>query len=554
LFLSLSGTVALANVAPPPAAATDPDCFRGELSGFVSELAPLQQFTPAQIVDAHDVVASLDPGSLQALEATLAGLPNWRAMPRILVAVNAADESHRNELLARVIEHSSDPSALVVTPERELEYFRHDFLFFVEQMGRYSDLMGPEFALRVEKVRQAIETMPAGAVPALRDTYYQHASDWQLLASGVSPRAIGGTSFRPVEALGCDWDCGIDVGCWIDAVGCLIDEVGNLATSLANKIAELANTIASVFSQVGNVFAQIAQLPATIANYFTGLFDQIKNLLTSAFNSLLALIPNSVEEVLAFLEDTLGYAITNFNWNDIASQAPKLPDLCPDDAAAIASEICDRGGDAITELVFNVVPEDGLSLAVKLGVAAIHFPLAYLCQCAEGQEAIAYSHAQDAHRTLTGQRLDLQLSTRATQSSVNVLNTNLADLDSDVGKVEAKLDVLEAKLDTLASLQNGGQVFVEDFRTLATRLAIEENLLKNKPDVVSQYQLPRAFGGILETVGLIVADTIRVNLLASQPIGGAERELQRGDLLIVAGDFVKAFEAYRSAYGEAVKP
>jgi hypothetical protein len=399
-------------------------------------------------------------------------------------------------------------------------------------------------------VRAAVEALPPEAIPALRDQYYRQAADWQLLAAGVSPRAIGGNALRPIEALWCG--CGdLDLIC---QVSCLISEVGRLATDLANKVQELANTIASVFTQVGNVFAQVVQLPSMIANYFTGLFDQIKNLLTSAFNSLLALIPNSIEEVLAFLEDTLGYAITNFNWNDIASQAPMLPDLCPDDAAAIASEICDRGGDAITELVFNVVPEDGLSLAVKLGVAAIHFPLAYLCQCAEGQEAIEYAHAQADHRELTGERLDLQLSTRATQASVNVLNTNLADVDNDVAKVEAKLDVLEAKMDTLASLQNDAQVFIEDFRTLSTRLAIEENLLHVKPDVVSQYQLPRAFGGMLETVGLIVADTIRLNLLASQPIGGAERELQRADLLVVAGDFVKAFEAYRSAYGEAVKP
>jgi peptidoglycan hydrolase CwlO-like protein len=550
----LPGALAFANVVPAPQVATDPDCFRTELSGFVSDLAPLPQFTPAQIGETQDVVASLDPGNLQSLETSLAGIPGWRAMPRILVAVNAAEDSHRNELLARVIEHASDPSALVVTPEKEAEYFRRDFLFLVEQMGRYSDLMGPEFTARVENVRRAIEAMPADAIPALRDEYNRHAGDWQLLAAGVSQRTVGGNALRPIEALGCNWDCGIDVGCWISAVNCLIDEVRNLAAQIANKIQELADTIASVFTQVGNVFAQIAQLPATIANYFTGLFDQIKTLLTKAFNSLLALIPNSVEEVLAFLEDTLGYAITNFNWNDVASQAPMLPDLCPDDAAAIASEICDRGGDAITELVFNVVPEDGLSLAVKLGVAAIHFPLAYLCQCAEGQEAIEYAHAQADHRELTGDRLDLQLSTRAMQSSVDVLNSNLGDLDGDVGNVEAKLDVLEAKVDTLASLQNDAQLFIEDFRTLSTRLAIEANLLETKPDVVSQYQLPRAFGGMLETVGLIVADTIRINLLASQPIGGAERELQRGDLLIVAGDFVKAYEAYRSAYGEAVKP
>ena len=54
-------------------------------------------------------------------------------------------------------------------------------------------------------------------------------------------------------------------------------------------------------------------------------------------------------------------------------------------------------------------------------------------------------------------------------------------------------------------------------------------------------------------MGLIVADTIRMHLAAAQNIFGAERELQRGDALRLAGDFVKAYEAYRSAYTEAIK-
>lgn len=557
LLLLLLGIApfASANVAPLPAVTADPDCFRQELTGFVDGLAPLPQFSPYDIASARDTVASLDPATLSTLETTLAGIPNWRVMPKILVAVNAADEEHRNELLSRVIEHSSDPTGTLIAPEKELEYFRSDFLFLLDQMARYSDLMGPDFARRVKEVREKVASMPVEALPHLRDEYYRHGSQWQTLAAGgIAPRAIGATALRPIQPLGCDTSCGIDVVCWGKAVACLIGEVDDLFAQLAAKVAELANTIASVFTKVGEVFAEVAKLPGQIASYFTGLFDRIKNLLTDAFNSLLALIPDSIPEVIAFLEDKLGYAITNFNWNSIASQVPKLPDLCPDDAAEIASEICDRGGDAITELVFNVVPEDGLSLAVKLGVAAIHFPLAYLCQCKDGQDAIAFSEAQAAHRALTGERLDLQISTRATQSSVNTLNANLADLDDDVAKVEAKLDVLEAKLDTLASMQDGAQLFLDDFQTLSTRLNIEENLLKSKPDVVSQYQLPKAFGGLLDTVAFIVADTIRLNLLASQPVGGAERELQRGDLLVVAGDFVKAFEAYRSAYSEAVKP
>lgn len=552
LLILMVAPLASANVAPPYLSA-DPECFRQDFTEFLASLGRHPQFLPSDVAVAAQTVASLDAVSLSELEATLNSVPAWRAMPRVLVAVNAAEQAHRNELLSRVIQNAGNTSP--PSEEQELQYFRRDFLFLLEQMGRFSDLMGPEFAARVDNVHRAIESMPDAALPALRDEYYSRADEWQLLAAGApTARSIGANAMRPIQPLGCNWDCGIDVGCYISAIGCLIDEVARLAQELATAVQNLVNTIASVLGEVGEVFAAVINIPIEVGKVFIGLFGSIGSGLMEAFHALIDLIPDTIAEVVAFLEEQLGYAITNFDWNQIATQVPLIPDLCPDDAAAIAGEICDRGGDAITELVFNVVPEDGLSLAVKLGVAALHFPLAYLCQCKESQDALDFAQMQETERIWTGEHLDLELSTRATQASVNLLNTNLGDLDGDVASVEAKLDVLEAKVDTLAGLQNDAQLFVDGFRKLSTRLAIEENLLRVRPDVVSQYQLPRAFGGLLETVGLIVADTIRINLLADQPIGGAERELQRGDGLRLAGDFIKAFEAYRSAYSEAVKP
>ena len=93
--------------------------------------------------------------------------------------------------------------------------------------------------------------------------------------------------------------------------------------------------------------------------------------------------------------------------------------------------------------IVNFVSESVL-IGFKTGVALVHYPLAYLCQCRDIQEALDFAEAEKVHRDLTGQRLNLQLSTRASQASVDVLRASVAALDSDVAKVEAKLDTLGA--------------------------------------------------------------------------------------------------------------
>ncbi|HEY0590242.1 MAG TPA: hypothetical protein VGF40_00630, partial [Thermoanaerobaculia bacterium] len=139
------------------------------------------------------------------------------------------------------------------------------------------------------------------------------------------------------------------------------------------------------------------------------------------------------------------------------------------------------------------------------------------------------------------------------QGTANNIDGIVASNRSTTATTQETANRVDGKLHALLAGNEDQYEFLSGFRDLMTRLEIEQNLLGNAPDAIALFQLPSAFGGLLETVSLVVADTIQMNVNANQTIFGALRELQRADALRSAGDFVKAFEAYRSAYTEAVK-
>jgi len=573
-----------------PAVADTPSANAGlrcELTQFVSELSavPATNIAPAE---ANQKVEALSSGDLERIDTILSTLPNWQRLPSVMVALGSADDAHSRAVLERVLQTGGEPLPGPDGKAQDLENFRTDFLFLIDQLGRFAPVLGGDFGDRVAKVRAKIVAMPAAALPALRDAYEKAAPRWQasLVTTGAAQGLMVSAEVQHLKPVSlCDTDCGIDVGCWVDAVGCLIDSVGDLANQVAGYVANIANLVNTFFNTtLPNLFNQIAALPGQVASFFTQVFNNISSFVTTQFNNLVNLLPHSVNQVLSYL----GIDWNNVNWSTIASSIPTIAPPCPQQAVDIAADICDRGGDAITGLLYGLAPDDGLSFVFKAGLALIHYPLMYLCQCKDIQDAIQTADDEAAHRAWTQTHLDLQLSTRATQASVDLLNVSLTQLNGDVAHAEAKLDVLgattdriesnvnqiesttgrietnvnhieattnrtETKIDALTQGNTNQQGFVADFSKLMQRVNIENNLLANNPDTISQFELPTTFGGMLDTVGLITADTIHMNLLAGQNIYGAEREISRGDALRLAGDFVKAYEAYRSAYGEAVK-
>ena len=137
--------------------------------------------------------------------------------------------------------------------------------------------------------------------------------------------------------------------------------------------------------------------------------------------------------------------------------------------------------------------------------------LRYLCFVPITSPKQAFDTAQADHRDLTEEKLDQKLSILATQVNVNTLNATLMSLDSDVAAVEGKLDNLGQSAGDITATLLHDKAFIESFKTLMTRINIEENLLENKPNAVSLFQLPEVFGGMLGVVRSIAWDTFHMN-------------------------------------------
>lgn len=542
---------------------TDQSERRTELDQFMSELARVDLFG-LQEVEAQAAVATLSDEEVTALHQGLARFGQWQDLPVIAARLDENRRAFERERLARELSESG----LAPDEARRLENFRSDFLFFIDQLSLFAPMLPDEHQEELTRLRSGLERMPLKAVAALEQEFLSRHLELQLALAGQGfekhHHGAGSGVLSPQHTPSCDDDCGIDVGCWVDAVGCFISAVGHVAGHAAALAADIATFVGTFFTTtIPNLVSDIAKIATDVPKFFVGVFDSIANFVTNQFNAIVNLLPTSVNDVLAYL----GIDWNNVNWNTIAGSIPTITPPCPQAAVDVAANICDRGGDALTGLLFDLAPGDGVSWAFKLGVAVVHYPLSYLCQCNDIAEAIKFADAQDTHRALTAKQLDLKLSTRATQVSVDALSSSLADLDGDVVMVEAKIDAIESTVDTTEAttdrmhvkvddLTQGNldqQDFLSDFDTLMKRIHIENNALQNKPDAISLFQLPSAFGGMLETVAMVVADTIQMHVAAGEFTFQASKFLQKGDALRAAGDFAGAFEAYRQAYSEAVK-
>lgn len=636
-----------------PAATPTAAVSREEIDVFLQEMTLLPGSDQDGLAQARADLAALPDEAVGRVGGMLAAVPAWRELPAIVGAMVANEERWHRQQVAMAVERSTTPA--ILTPDEEAAYVRESLLFLVGQLRTLSPVIGDAYDAPLREAEASFASLDATTLPALKRVIEHYQEGMNAPAQPPGEEGVAGAFSEilegPVEALdhSCGHSCEQETGdaisegackgfCWIfdgiiSAIASARDYFSNLYYTVKAQFDQLTQTVANFITNFGttitNVFAQITSVFNTIKTAFENLFSSVKTALLSAIDTLKANFPTSVNGLVALLQSK-GINLTSFDWNSVASAVPQVPVPCPEEAAAIATNVCERGGEAIAELLFEIAPEDGLGLAIKLGVAGIYFPLSYLCQCAEGQEAIAWAAAEASHQALETANLDLKLSTRATLSSVQALSTSLSGLDANVhgiigdtttlgnttgrnlanantvddtvdrievdtnetevlaDAIQATTDATEALADTtqgtannieaiiasnhattdttqetanrvdakLHALLSGNEdqyEFMTGFRNLMTRLGIEDNLLVNAPDAIALYQLPSAFGGLLETVSLVVADTIQMNVNANQNIFGAIRELQRADALRAAGDFVKAYEAYRSAYTEAVK-
>ncbi|HEX9597945.1 MAG TPA: hypothetical protein VF963_01095 [Gaiellaceae bacterium] len=143
--------------------------------------------------------------------------------------------------------------------------------------------------------------------------------------------------------------------------------------------------------------------------------------------------------------------------------------------------------------------------------------------------------------TLVNSRLDVAVSTRATQASLDTFHN---EFTSNATIVNTKLDSANTKLDNLAiQVGNNG--------ALDLRLKIEEDLSQPGAHPIALFEIPASGGGYLDLTRSIVADTIAKMQAAGQGIGQAQAFLAAGNAAVSAHDYKTAYADFGKAYRAA---
>jgi hypothetical protein len=265
------------------------------------------------------------------------------------------------------------------------------------------------------------------------------------------------------------------------------------------------------------------------------------------------------------------------------------PDDCPTArAAGFTQTDVEIAADAslVADGVLEIVPTDLVSVPVRIvavlvwaGVQATQrafehlYNIAQACDDADHQALVtqnldvkvstratqvsvdALITNLTALSTLVNSRLDVAVSTRATQTSVNTLLTNVNNLQNSVTAfnneftansivVNNKLDSANTKLDNLA-------ITVSDQGALNLRIHIEDDLADPGNHPLALFEVPEANGGHLNLVRSIVADTIAKMLATGQGVGNAQSFLAAGDAALAAHAYKVAYADYGKAYRAA---
>jgi len=229
--------------------------------------------------------------------------------------------------------------------------------------------------------------------------------------------------------------------------------------------------------------------------------------------------------------------------------------------------------------VLEAIPNDLISEAVRaIAVVAWAIPQATL-RGFEHQYNIASACDDADHQALVQQNLDVKVSTRATQSSLdsltttfNALNTLInarldvavstratqASLNAFNAQFTANATVVNTKLDSIGTGVGNANtkldaltVTVNDQGALDLRLKIEADLSEPGNHPVALFEVPASAGGYLGLTRSIVADTIAKMQSSGQGVGNAQSFLDAGDAAVAAHDYKTAYADFGKAYRAA---
>jgi transcriptional regulator of NAD metabolism len=150
--------------------------------------------------------------------------------------------------------------------------------------------------------------------------------------------------------------------------------------------------------------------------------------------------------------------------------------------------------------------------------------------------------------------LNQAIGQRASQVSVELLQTGVTGLLTSDSAVHSKLDALADDLSTLEAAMNANEAKAEAFRDLNLRAQIEADLAAGAArERIAQFYLPSSVGGQLDFVRDIVADNIQLHKTAGLGIGKAEAEFAKGGAHQSAQKYRDAYDQYRKAYLELIR-
>ncbi len=253
--------------------------------------------------------------------------------------------------------------------------------------------------------------------------------------------------------------------------------------------------------------------------------------------------------------------------------AGKTALITPDDcatnrAAGITQTDVEIAADAAlaADAVLEAIPNDLISEAVRaIAVLAWAVPQATLrgfeheyniasaCDDADHQALVQQSldgliSTVNSLSSLVNSRLDVAVSTRATQASLTAFN---AEFTANATVVNSKLDSIGTAVGNANDKLDALTITVNDQGALDLRLKIEEDLSQPGAHPIALFEVPASAGGYLGLTRDIVADTIAKMQATGQGTGNAQSFLNAGDAAVAAHDYKSAYADYGKAYRAA---
>jgi hypothetical protein len=167
--------------------------------------------------------------------------------------------------------------------------------------------------------------------------------------------------------------------------------------------------------------------------------------------------------------------------------------------------------------VLEAIPQDSLTVPARVAAVAIWAVPQGVYRGFEHTYNIVQACDDNDHQQLVQDNLDAKISTRATQTSVNTIQTTM-----------------------------------DDEADLSLRLAIESNLARLETATpIAMFELPASQGGYIEVTRDIVTDVIAKMQAAGESVGRAPNILAEGNAFLAAQKYKHAYRMYGMAYRRA---